>query len=96
MRSPDVAFITWGRWNALSREEQRRFAPICPEFVIEVRSPSDRIGDLQAKMIDPDERRVEVYRAGKDRVEVLEGVTSVFGEGPVGGFVLETTPLWLD
>lgn len=107
MRSPDAAFISWPRWSSLTREQQRGFAPICPEFVIELRSPSDRLPDLQAKMgewlrngaelawlIDPDVQRVEVYRPGRIQADVLEGVTSVFGEGPVDGFVLETASLW--
>jgi Uma2 family endonuclease len=43
MRSPDAAWIAWPRWNALTKQEQDGFAPICPEFVIELRSPSDRV-----------------------------------------------------
>jgi Uma2 family endonuclease len=50
MRSPDAAWIAWPRWNALSKKEQDGFAPICPEFVNELRSPSDSLTELQAKM----------------------------------------------
>lgn len=106
MRSPDAAWIAWPRWNALTKEEQDGFAPICPEFVIELRSPSDSLPELQAKMqmwvangaevawlIDPSRKTVEVYRAGRE-VEVLEGGSAVEGDGPVAGFVLELGRVW--
>ena len=106
MRSPDAAWIAWPRWNALSKQEQEGFAPICPEFVIELRSPSDSLSELQAKMrlwvangaavawlVDPSRKAVEIYRPGRE-VEVLEGGSAVYGEGPVGGFVLELGRIW--
>ena len=106
MRSPDAAWIAWPRWNALTKEEQDGFAPICPEFVIELRSPSDRLGPLQEKMrtwiangaevawlIDPSRKTVEVYRPGRE-AEVLEGGSAVEGDGPVAGFVLELGRVW--
>jgi Uma2 family endonuclease len=106
MRSPDAAWIAWPRWNALTKEEQDRFAPICPEFVIELRSPSDSLPELQAKMrlwiangaelawlVDPSRKMVEVYRPGRE-VEVLEGGSTVEGDGPVAGFVLELGRVW--
>ena len=77
MRSPDCAYITWPVWNAVTREQRRGFAPLCPEFIIELRSPSDRLKGLQAKMwewvangarlawlVDPERKTVEVYRPG--------------------------------
>ncbi len=89
MRSPDAAWIAWPRWNALSKEERDGFAPICPEFVIELRSPSDGLSELQAKMrlwvangvevgwlVDPARKTVEVYRPGRE-AEVLEGGSAV-------------------
>ena len=107
MRSPDAAWVSWSRWNALAPEQQRGFAPVCPEFVLELRSPSDRLPELQAKMgewlrngtelawlIDPERKAIEVYRPGGAGPDVLEGVTSVFGEGPVEGFVLELSRVW--
>ena len=107
IRSPDASFLSWPKWNALSREETQGFAPVCPEFVIELRSPSDRWNELQGKMvhwiangaelawlIDPERQTVEVYRAGDGTPDVLQGVTAVYGEGPVASFVLETAPLW--
>jgi Uma2 family endonuclease len=106
MRSPDASWVSWSRWNALTREQQKRFAPICPEFVIELRSESDRLEDLRAKMgewiangaelawlIDPERQTVEVYRPGR-APEILEGTSAVYGEGPVGGFVLELARIW--
>jgi Uma2 family endonuclease len=106
MRSPDAAWIAWPRWNALSKEEQDGFAPICPEFVIELRSPSDGLAELQAKMrlwvsngamvawlVDPLRKTVEIYRAGRE-AEVLVGGSAVEGDGPVAGFVLELGRVW--
>jgi len=106
MRSPDAAWIAWPRWNALSKEEQEGFAPICPEFVIELRSPSDSLTELQAKMrlwvangaevawlVDPARKTVEVYRVGRE-VEVLESGSVVEGDGVVAGFVLELGRVW--
>ena len=106
MRSPDAAWIAWPRWNALSKELQEEFPPICPEFVIELRSPSDRLGPLQEKMrswiangaelawlIDPSRKAVEIYRPGREP-EVVEGGSAVEGDGPVAGFVLELGKVW--
>jgi Uma2 family endonuclease len=106
VRAADAHWVSWQRWNALSREDQKRFAPICPEFVIEVRSESDRLPDLQAKMqmwiangaevawlVDPSRKTVEVYRPGRE-AEVLEGGSAVEGDGPVAGFVLELGRVW--
>ncbi len=107
MRSPDASWVSWTQWNGLTREQKRGFAPICPDFVIELRSPSDRLADLQAKMhewvangaelawlVDPERQAVEVYRPGVATPHVLEGVSSVAGEGQVAGFVLDLAPIW--
>lgn len=106
MRAPDGAWVSWARWNALTREEQRRYAPVCPEFVVEVRSPRDRLADQRAKMamwiaqgaelawlIDPERKMVEVYRPGRE-TEMVERASAVYGDGPVGGFVLEVARIW--
>jgi Uma2 family endonuclease len=106
MRSPDAAWIPWSRWKALSGEQQEKFLPLCPDFVIELRSPSDRLPTLQEKMqtwiangaelawlIDPSRKTVEIYRANQ-QAEIQEGHTAVYGEGPVGGFVLELARIW--
>jgi Uma2 family endonuclease len=106
VRAADSHWVSWPRWNALSQEDQRRFAPICPEFVIEVRSESDSLRELQAKMqmwiangaelawlVDPSRKTVEVYRPGRE-AEVLESGSAVVGDGPVAGFVLELGRVW--
>jgi len=106
LRNPDGAWTTWDRWNALSEDQQQKFLPICPEFVIELRSPGDRLAPLQEKMhlwiqngaqlawlIDPSRKTVEIYRPGRE-VEVLEGGSVVQGDGPVAGFVLELARIW--
>jgi Uma2 family endonuclease len=106
MRSPDASFIAWPRWNALTKDQQARFAPICPEFVIEQRSPSDSVEPLREKMlawlangcelawlIDPSRKAVEIYRPNR-QPEIQEGQSAVYGEGPVNGFVLELGRIW--
>ncbi len=106
VRVAAASWISWPRWNALSDKERQGFAPICPEFVIEVRSLTDRIHELREKMsmwlangaelawlIDPEHKAVEVYRPGRPP-ELLEGASAVYGEGPVGGFVLELRRIW--
>jgi Uma2 family endonuclease len=106
MRAPDAAWVSWGRWNSLAREEQKRFGRICPEFVIELRSESDRLSELEAKMetwiangvevawlIDPERRVVAIYRPG-DSPEVLHEPSSVQGSGPVAGFELVMARVW--
>jgi Uma2 family endonuclease len=107
VRAADASWVSWPRVDALTPEQRQSFAPICPEFVIEVRSASDRLEPLQDKMrmwiangaelawlIDPSRRVVEVYRAGATHTDILEGVTAVYGEGPIGGFILELSRIW--
>lgn len=101
IRSPDSAWIRLERWNALTRQEQRHFAPICPDFVVELRSRSDELADVRAKMqeylengarlgwlIDPQEQRVYIYRPGQ-RVDVLDNPESISGDPVLPGFTLE-------
>jgi Uma2 family endonuclease len=105
-RSPDASWVQRERWQALDREVRRRFPPLCPDFVVELRSPSDSLPTLQQKMreyiengaqlgwlIDPEVRRVEVYRPGTT-VEVLESPTALPAEPVLPGFVLDCTALW--
>ncbi len=104
--SADAAWISWETWNALSSERQAGYARVCPQFLIELRSSSDRLVDVREKMrlwiangaelawlIDPSRKVVEIYRPGQ-AVEVQEGHTAVYGKGPVGGFVLELARIW--
>ena len=108
MRSPDAAWILKDRWEALSGSERRRFPPICPDFIIELRSESDRLRMALAKMeeyiangarlawlIDPVDplHRVYVYRPGSP-VEILEGPDTVSGDPELPGFVLNLKPVW--
>ena len=106
MRVPDAAWVSNQRWHALSDKDQGRFAPLCPNFVIELRSPSDKIADLRAKMaqwiangaevawlIDPIEKAVTIYRPG-DQPEHLVHPTSVQGTGPIAGFELVMSRIW--
>jgi Uma2 family endonuclease len=106
VRAADAAWVSWQSWNAVSPAERKRYAPICPEFVVEVRSESDRLPDLQAKMeqwiangaqvawlIDPEEKSVTIYRPG-DEPEHLAHPTSVQGTGPIAGFELVTSRIW--
>ncbi|MBH8552360.1 Uma2 family endonuclease [Nostocaceae cyanobacterium CENA357] len=99
-RSPDVSWVKIERWNALTPEQQEKFAPICPDFVVELRSVSDSLKDLQEKMqeyiengaqlgwlIDRKNKRVEIYRPGKD-VEILNNPANLSGENVLPGFVL--------
>ena len=107
MRAPDAGWVSDAKIKALTSKQRRGFSPICPELIVELRSPSDRLPDLQAKMhewiangaelawlIDSERQVVEIYRPGTADPDVLEGVTSVSGEGPVAGFVLDLTPVW--
>ncbi len=105
-RSPDVSWIEDSRWNELTTQQQRKFAPITPDFVLELLSPDDRLPDTQAKMIEyqecgvklgwliyPDEKRVEIYRLGQD-VEVLTNPTSLSGEDLMPGLIVELTEIF--
>jgi Uma2 family endonuclease len=105
-RSPDVSWMTKEKWNALSESEKRKFSRIVPDFVIELRSPSDAVNDLQAKMaeyiasgvrlgwlIDPLEQKVYVYRAGGE-VEILDNPEKVSGEDVLRGFELNVRAIW--
>jgi Uma2 family endonuclease len=105
VRSPDAAWVSDERWNPSMEDDYKTV--LCPEFVIELRSKSDSLAATQTKMrewikngvqlawlIDPQRKVVEVYRGGSARADVLEGVTSVYGEGPVGGFILEMAKIW--
>ena len=105
-RSPDVAWVRKERWEALSPAERKRFPPLCPDFVIELRSDSDRLRTLQAKMqeyidsgaqlgwlIDPLEKKVWIYRPDA-AVECLDNPGSVSGDPLLSGFVLVLDRIW--
>lgn len=105
-RAPDASWVSQERWQALTPEQRGTFANICPDFVIELRSSSDTLKSLQDKMreyidngaklgwlIDPQQRRVEIYRPGKD-LDVLENPAELSGEAVLPGFVLNLRRVW--
>jgi Uma2 family endonuclease len=105
-RSPDVAWVRNLRLVALSDKQWQRFLPLCPDFVLELRSPSNTLRRLRQKMeeyrengaqlgwlLDPDSRQVHVYRPGA-AVEVLENPARVSGEPLLRGFTLDVPRLW--
>ncbi|MCZ6679590.1 MAG: Uma2 family endonuclease [Candidatus Poribacteria bacterium] len=105
-RAPDAAWVKRSRLAALTPKEKRKFLPLCPDFVIELRSPSDNLNDLQDKMqeyidngaqlgwlIDPDEKRIYVYRPHSE-VECLENPSTIAGEPVLPGFVLDLQDIW--
>ncbi|WP_026101066.1 Uma2 family endonuclease [Synechococcus sp. PCC 7336] len=105
---PDVAWVRRDRLQSLTPEQKRGFAPIAPDFAIELRSPSDLLSDLQDKMldyidggvrlawlIDPLRRVVEIYSLDGDR-QVLDNPTSVSGDPILPGFSLQLEPLFAE
>lgn len=105
-RSPDVAWVEKSRWDALTPDERRKFPPLCPDFVLELRSPSDNLKTVQAKMqeyrasgvrlgwlINPEEGQVEIYRPNQP-VEVLQTPSELSGESVLPGFTLTLDWLW--
>ncbi|MCC5614303.1 Uma2 family endonuclease [Nostoc sp. CHAB 5836] len=106
VRSPDAAWIKGDRWEAIQPELRKKFAPICPEFVIELRSESDNLRILQDKMqeyidngtqlgwlIDRKQRRVFIYRPNI-AVEELDNPKTLYGEPLLPGFVLDLSQIW--
>jgi Uma2 family endonuclease len=105
-RSPDAAWVRQERWDALTPEQQDGFVPLCPDFVLELRSKNDNMEPLRVKMreymengarlgwlIDRKNKKVEIYRQGQE-VEVLDNPTTVSGEDVLPGFVLDLTEVW--
>ncbi|MGK7875350.1 MAG: Uma2 family endonuclease [Xenococcaceae cyanobacterium] len=105
-RSPDASWVKRERWEALTLEEQERFIPLCPDFVVELRSPSDSLAWVRDKvreymdngaslgwLIDPKRRVVEVYRRGQD-VEILQAPMSLSGEDVLPGFLLDLSQIF--
>ena len=106
VRSPDASWVKNERLATVSPEERTKFLPLCPDFVIELRSPSDRLRRLEAKMaeyidngaelgwlIDPLSRRVSVYRRGSP-TEHLESPRAVPADPELPGFRLRTEGIW--
>lgn len=100
-RSPDVAWVANSRWSALTLEQQEKFVPLCPDFVIELRSRTDSLVQLRDKMqeylesglklgwlIDPQNQQVEIYHPHQ-KVKILQLPTTLLGEDILRGFTLE-------
>jgi Uma2 family endonuclease len=105
-RSPDASWVLRSRWDALTPEQRKKFPPLCPDFVAELRSPTDTLEPLQEKMaeylangarlgwlLDPEERKVYIYRPDT-RVDCLENPSQLTGDPVLPGFVLDLIRVW--
>ncbi|MEG3924850.1 Uma2 family endonuclease [Microcoleus sp. T3_D1] len=105
-RSPDASWVSRTRWEALTPKQRQGFVPLCPDFVVELRSASDSLSTLQTKMreyidngarlgwlIDPQNRQVEIYRQQAE-VEILINPAELSGEDVLPGFVLNLRRVW--
>jgi Uma2 family endonuclease len=106
IRSPDAAWVRLVAWLKLTEQQKEKFIPLCPDFVVELRSATDSLQELQAKMeeyvangarlgwlIDPQERRLYVYRP-QAQVEVSDNPETVSGDPALKGFVLNLQGIW--
>jgi Uma2 family endonuclease len=106
VRSPDAAWIKKERWEALDAEKRRKFPPICPDFVIELKSATDSLKTLQEKMreyiengvllgflLDSERKQVYIYRSNRE-VERLDNPETLSGEPVLKGFTLELKQIW--
>lgn len=100
-RAPDASWLRRDRWDALTPEERQKFLPLCPDFLVEVMSPTDSLAETRRKMeeykengarlgwlINPRRRQVEIYRPNRD-VEILDMPKPLSGEDVLPGFVLD-------
>ncbi|MGI8668417.1 MAG: Uma2 family endonuclease [Aridibacter sp.] len=105
-RSPDVSWMTKKKYNSLSDEEKQTFSKIVPDFVIELRSPTDNLKPIQNKMkeyiengvklgwlIDPNEKKVHIYREN-GKIDILENPKTISGEDVLKNFVLNVRQIW--
>ncbi len=101
-RSPDASWISLVKWDSLTSEQQQKFLPLCPDFVVELLSPSDKLEKMQEYidngtrlgwLINCREQQVAIYRQGKE-VEILDRPDNLLGEDVVPGFVLDLKPIW--
>jgi Uma2 family endonuclease len=105
-RSPDLSWMTLEKWNAIPKAKRKKFAPVCPDFVVELRSETDSLSKLQAKMleyiengaslgwlIDAGERKVYVYRQDAE-AEILENPAEISGELLLQDFTLNLKEIW--
>ena len=105
-RGPDAAWVRRDRWDALTAEQQEDGVPLCPDFVIELMSISDRLNTVKEEMdeyisngvrlgwlIDPYEKQVHIYRAGQP-VQLLDNPATISGDPVLAGFVLNLAEIW--
>lgn len=105
-RAPDASWVRRERLADLTGEQKKKFLPLCPDFVVELRSPSDSLSALKVKMdeyvengallgwlIDPENRQVFIYHPGKP-VEHLKSPASLFSDPLLSGFVLDMKEIW--
>ncbi|MBD0372560.1 MAG: Uma2 family endonuclease [Pyrinomonadaceae bacterium] len=106
IRAPDASWVRLAAWQKLTDEEKEKFLPLCPDFVIELRSLTDSISDVQNKMeeyldngaqlgwlIDPQERVVYIYRQ-QAQTETLDNPQTLAGDPVLAGFVLDLQEIW--
>jgi Uma2 family endonuclease len=106
IRSPDASWVKREKWDSLTNQQKKRFGPWCPDFVVELSSPSDRLSELRNKMveylengaslgwlIDPFKRLVLVYRPDEE-VVILNSPETVSGDPLLPGCELNLTELW--
>ena len=106
VRMPDASWVRNARYDALTDEEKNDYTPLCPDFVIELRSRSDRLSVLQAKMdeymangarlgwlLDPLQRQAHIYRPGA-QPEILDNPETLSADPELSGFTLELTRIW--
>ncbi|MEG4939381.1 Uma2 family endonuclease [Microcoleus sp. F4-D5] len=105
-RSPDASWVEKSRWSALTPQQREKFIPLCPDFAVEILSPTDSLKKTQEKMqeymengcrlgwlINRKKREVEIYRPGQN-VEVLQSPLTLSGENVLPGFVLNLPKIW--
>jgi Uma2 family endonuclease len=106
MRSPDLAWVSNERLAGVAKKHWKKFLPVCPDFVLELRSPTDRLRALKEKMeeyiangaklgwlLDPESKEVHVYRA-RMAVEILKNPTKISGETVLTNFSLDLRRVW--
>ncbi len=105
-RAPDASWMRMSKWNAIAPAERKKFAKVCPDFIVELRSPCDRLGDLREKMeeyvangaelgllFDPEEKRVHVYMPNSDP-QVISHPKTIACDPTLPRFVLQLDEIW--
>ncbi|GET41001.1 Uma2 family endonuclease [Microseira wollei] len=108
IRSPDAAWVRLDRWQALNSEQRKKIVPLCPDFLVELASPSDEVEDIREKMqeylanglllgwlIEPSTQTVEIYRLNQP-VEILNQPATLSGENILPEFVLNLSGILTD